>query len=109
MSRKDKQADLRRRMAEARSKLLAQSSINEEEVVEKKRKLSHETVSQTVGGVGGILRKSKYTTQQPGVASKQNSSSSHPQNAKTSSIGALVDYGESSSDEDNLLFFPSAG
>ena len=106
MSRKDKQADLRRRMAEARSKLLAQSSIkgDEEEVggVEKKRKLSHETVSQTVGGVGGILRKSKYTTQQPGVASKQNSSSSHPQNAKTSSIGALVDYGESSSDEDNV-------
>ena len=100
MSRKDKQADLRRRMAEARSKLLAQSSIkgDEEEVVEKKRKLSHETV----GGVGGILRKSKYTTQQPGVASKQNSSSSHPQNAKTSSIGALVDYGESSSDEDNV-------
>ena len=102
MSRKDKQADLRRRMAEARSKLLAQSSFDEEEVVEKKRKLSHETVSQTVGGVGGILRKSKYTTQQPGVASKQNSSSSHPQNEKTSSIGALVDYGESSSDEDNV-------
>jgi hypothetical protein len=100
MSRKDKQADLRRRMAEARSKLLAQSSIkgDEEEVVEKKRKLSHETV----GGVGGILRKSKYTTQQPGVASKQNTSSSHPQNALTSSIGALVDYGESSSDEDNV-------
>jgi hypothetical protein len=105
MSRKDKQADLRRRMAEARSKLLAQSSIkgDEEEVmVEKKRKITHETVSQTVGGVGGILRKSKYTTQQPSVASKQNASSSHHQNATTSSIGALVDYGESSSDEDNV-------
>jgi len=102
MSRKDKQADLRRRMAEARSKLLQSQHplLDDEEGSEevggngvagtRKRPLS------PGGGSGGILRKSKYSTKTDSAA-KQSSSSSHQ-----NSLGALVDgYGESSSDDDD--------
>lgn len=113
MSRKDKQADLRRRMAEARSKLLQSQNhplldddeVNEEAAVDesvvgkKKRPLSPISA-----GGSGILRKPKYTNTNTktdaSVKQIRNSSSSH-QNSATS-LSALMDgYGESSSDDDD--------
>ena len=112
MSRKNKQADLRRRMAEARSKLLQSQypSLGDEE--------GNDSVSERVavgvkkrprspcsenggggGGGGGILRKSKYTTSiksDSDLAVKQ-SSDSRPN--PSTSLGSLVNaYGDSSSD-----------
>eukprot|EP00984_Skeletonema_dohrnii_P036162 scaffold36815_cov167-Skeletonema_dohrnii-CCMP3373.AAC.2 len=101
MSRKDKQADLRRRMAEARSKLLqSQHPLPDDE--EGSEEVGGNIVAGTRkrplspgGGIGGILRKSKYSTKTD--AATQSSSSSHQ-----NSLGALVDgYGESSSDDDD--------
>ena len=114
MSRRDKQADLRRRMAEARSKLVS-SNTNDEiaetdtssSSVSKKRPLP----SSSSGGGGGILRKPKYTT---AVVATSDSATTDPLPTKDSSIskkdkeetvnsslGALMaDYNSSSEDED---------
>lgn len=95
MSRKAKQADLRRRMAEARSKLL-QSQDPLDDVEGSEERVDNSDVARSRkrplspgGGSGGILRKSKYTTMTDSAA-------------KPNSLGALMDgYGESSSDDDD--------
>ncbi len=112
MSRKDKQADLRRRMAEARSKLLQSQNhplLDDDEVNEKvgvgnsvvgtkKRPLSPVSA-----GGGGILRKPKYTNTKTNSAdAKQIRSSSSSHQNSTTSLGVLMDgYGESSSDDND--------
>ena len=118
MSRRDKQADLRRRMAEARSKLVS-SNTNASELdeiaetdtssssVSKKRPLP----SSSSGGGGGILRKPKYTqavvatsdsaTTDPLPTKNSTISKKDKEETVNSSLGALMaDYNSSSEDED---------
>ncbi len=97
MSRKDKQADLRRRMAEARSKLLQSQNLSLDDIDGSEEGVGTSVVAKSRkrplspgGGSSGILRKSKYTTITDSAAAKPNS------------LGALVDgYGESSSEDDD--------
>ncbi len=96
MSRKAKQADLRRRMAEARSKLLQSQNPSLDDIEGSEDGAGNNVVSKSRkrplspgGGSGGILRKSKYTTTTDSAA-------------KPNSFGALMDgYGESSSEDDD--------
>ena len=105
MSRKDKQADLRRRMAEARSKLLLQSQqhpslLNDEADKEEGGNSLVETKKRPLSPVsGGILRKPKYTTPKTDSAV----SSSHQTSSTITSLGVLTaaGYGESSSEDDD--------
>ena len=98
MSRKAKQADLRRRMAEARSKLLQSQNplLDDTDKEGSEKGVDNSVVAKSRkrplspgGGSSGILRKSKYTTTTDSAA-------------KPNSLGALMDgYGESSSEEDD--------
>ncbi|KAL7532619.1 hypothetical protein ACHAXR_004735 [Thalassiosira sp. AJA248-18] len=111
MSRRDKQADLRRRMAEARSKLIISKS-NTHELDEgaapaaagKKRPLSlPSTTPAGGGGSGGILRKPKYTpatTAEKRSAPKKEDDDADNDRPNNALGGLMAGYDDSSSDDD---------
>lgn len=103
MSRRDKQADLRRRMAEARSKLVSsQSNANAHELDQanaagKKRPLP----PSSSGGGGGILRKPKYATSAAATATAGSSANESVPKKEDGALGALMaGYDDSSSDDE---------
>ena len=104
MSRRDKQAELRRRMAEARSKLSSSktqaAALDDDGAAGKKRPLPPPE-----GGGGGILRKSKYTPVTTGAAASVEPTNaergSNEQGGQHPPLGALMaGYDDSSSDEE---------
>mmetsp|Transcript_2655 Transcript_2655/g.5718 ORF Transcript_2655/g.5718 Transcript_2655/m.5718 type:complete len:434 (-) Transcript_2655:62-1363(-) len=106
MSRRDKQADLRRRMAEARSKLVSSQS-NARELDQgsvtagKKRPLS--ASSSSGAGGGGILRKPKYSSADGAAITTTAPSKANDSSApkKDNALGGLMaGYDDSSSDDD---------
>ena len=108
MSRKAKQADLRRRMAEARSKLL-QSQYplpndeegNDEEEVGGKIIAVLGTMKRPLSPTGGILKKSKYTSK-PINSHNVDVGVTQQNSSHQASLGALMDgYGSSSSSDDD--------
>ena len=101
MSRRDKQADLRRRMAEARGKLVTSSHANASD-------LDNEIATDTslkkrpLPSAGGILKKSKYSSTPvvPPPPQTDTSKTDDTSTDKNNVLGSLMaDYGDSS-DED---------
>ena len=68
MSRRDKQADLRRRMAEAREKLVTSSHANASDLDNEIATNTFKKRSLPLVSAGGILKKSKYSSSTPAVA-----------------------------------------
>lgn len=123
MPRRDKQADLRRRMAEARSRLASlQSSTRDsdrdaaaaaaaaaEAAVGQKCPLPPTSAPAAVAGGGGILRKPKYgaasastATSADGFASEMQWEDAGNGGAKDGALGSLMaGYGDSSDDDDD--------
>jgi len=102
MSRRDKQADLRRRMAEARTKLVTSSHANASD-------LDNEIATDTsikkrpLPSTGGILKKSKYSNT-PAVPPPQTDTSKAEDNKSVNNnvLGSLMaDYGGSSDEDTN--------
>ena len=66
MSRRDKQADLRRRMAEARAKLVTSSHANASDL-DNEIATDIPIKKRPLPSTGGILKKSKYSSSTPAV------------------------------------------
>ncbi|KAL7487507.1 hypothetical protein ACHAW6_013091 [Cyclotella cf. meneghiniana] len=94
MSRQDRQADLRRRMAEARSKLHISASSDDNERVDSKIPLPP-------SAAGGILRKSKYTSKNlDDQAATAKGAVSNGNKSESNALGGLMGGYSSSEDEE---------
>ena len=105
MSRRDKQADLRRRMAEARAKLVSSSHANASDL-DNEIATDVSIKKRPLPSTGGILKKSKYSSSTPAIPPPSQTTDTPKAEDKSidndNALGSLMaGYGDSSDEDTN--------